>query len=54
MEWYVEVCIKTAPFGEDVSERIKYKNESAAEKVERGVNINLNHKQYFTRIVSEE
>jgi AICAR transformylase/IMP cyclohydrolase PurH len=26
----------------------------AAEKIERGVNINLNHEDYHTRIVEEE
>jgi hypothetical protein len=38
---------------EKVIEKLGPKSEHMIEKVERGININLNHKKYFTRIVEE-
>lgn len=50
MKWFVEVV----EYGTDtVIERIDCKSEKGAERTDDGVNINLNHEQYFTRIVSE-
>jgi hypothetical protein len=37
-----------------VVERLKAHSERQAERLERGVNINLNHDKFFTRIIDEE
>lgn len=34
----------------EVVDEIKCENKNRAEKVERGVNINLNHDEYYTEI----
>ncbi len=39
---------------EEVVKRIECGSERRADKVDDGVNINLNHEDYFTRIVEEE
>jgi hypothetical protein len=50
-QFYVEI----RPYTEDESDpgfrRMGPMSERKAEKVDRGVNINLNHKDYYTRIV---
>lgn len=38
---------------ETVVKRIPCDSERSAEKVERGVNINLNHDEFFTRIADQ-
>ena len=38
----------------EVVETMEATSERTAEKIERGVNINLNHEDYHTRIVEEE
>lgn len=37
-----------------IEKSIECSSERTAEKVERGVNINLNHKEYYTIIRKEE
>jgi hypothetical protein len=50
-EWKVEVVhIET----EEVVKAIECNSERSAERVERGVLINMNHEDYFTRIVGPE
>lgn len=39
---------------EEVVERLGPMEERKADRVEGGMNINLNHAEYFTRIVPEE
>ena len=39
---------------ESVIKRVECQSERHAEKVEDGININLNHEKYFTRIVKGE
>ena len=52
MSWTVEVVERGAE--EKVVKRIPAGSERAAERVERGVNINLNHERFFSRLVEEE
>lgn len=47
---YVEIVEKNSG---EVVERMGPMHERKAEKVESGVNINLNHQDFFTRIVNE-
>ena len=59
MKWYVEVVKMRLEEDEDkrdeeVVKRLEYSSEKAAETGENGVNRNLNHDLYYTRIVSEE
>ena len=49
-KYFVEI-VKREP--REVDTRMKAHNQRDAEKIQRGANINLNHKRYFTRIVSE-
>ncbi len=50
MKWFVEIVeFKT----EQVVKRIECASERQADRVDGGANINLNHEEYFTRIVSE-
>lgn len=51
MKYYVEV-VETET--DEVVERMGPTAERTAEKIERGVNINLNHEDYHTRIVEED
>lgn len=51
MKYYVEV-VETET--DEVVERMGPTAEGRAERIERGVNINLNHEDYHTRIVEEE
>ena len=50
-QWVVEI----RPFSEDENDpgfrRMPAGSEREAEKIERGTNINLNHRDYYTRIV---
>lgn len=48
--FYVEIVEKATG---EVVERMGPMNERTAEKVKRGASINLNHKEYFTRIVDK-
>jgi hypothetical protein len=51
MKYFVEVVsYKTG----EVVHRIECDSERAADRVDSGVNINLNHEQYYTRTVTEE
>lgn len=55
MKWYVEVVRKIeGEFPEEVIKKLTYSSEENAEHAERGVNRNLNHEKYYSRIVSEE
>lgn len=47
-QFYVEIV---AYEGDEVVKRMGPMNERAAERTERGAGINLNHAEYFTRIV---
>ena len=48
--FYVEIV----EYGnEEVVKVVEAINEKQAKKVERGMNINLNHEEFFTRIVEE-
>lgn len=51
MHYYVEIV--SFATGEAVK-RMKASSERQAEKLDRGVNINLNHDEYYTRIVSDK
>ena len=51
MKYYIEVVEFES--GEVVS-RMEASSERTAEKIDRGVNINLNHENYYTRITEEE
>lgn len=54
LNWFVEVVERGAGSKEKVVKRIEAGNsERSAEKVERGVNINLNGAKFFTRVVEE-
>ena len=48
MKYYIEVVEYES--GEVVS-RMEASSEREAEKIDRGVNINLNHENYYTRIM---
>lgn len=49
VEFYVEIVDMDT---DEVVEKLgPYTNERLAEKVENGVNINLNHEKFFTRRV---
>lgn len=49
--WYVDVIDRDT---EEVTDRIgPMKSERGAGRVEDGMNINMNHDQYFTQIESE-
>lgn len=48
--FYVEIVEKAT---NKVVERMGPMNERKAEKVEQGASINLNHQDYFTRIVNK-
>ena len=50
MKYFVEIVSKKT---KEVEHRIECKSEHNAEKVERGVNINLNHDKYVTRVVQD-
>ena len=50
MNYYIE--IRSAK-GELVKRLGPYPTERAAERAERGVNINLNHGEYYTVVVEE-
>lgn len=49
--WRVEV-VEFAT--EAVVKSIDCASERSADKVDRGVNINLNHERFFTRVVSSD
>lgn len=50
MDFYVEVVkIET----DEVVKRLGPHGERAAERIERGLSINMNHQDYFTRIVKQ-
>jgi hypothetical protein len=50
MKWFVEIV----EYGTNaVIERIDCKSENGAERTDDGVNINLNHEKFFTRVVNE-
>lgn len=52
MKWIVEVVERGAE--EKVVKRIECgSSERMAERTERGVNINMNHDRFFTRLVEE-
>ena len=57
MKWFVEVVEFELHPGQDEKEIVKRvdcgTSERKAEKVDDGVNRNLNHDKYFTRIVSQ-
>ena len=46
--WYVNIIEEATG---DVVETIKAKTEKEAERIERGVEINLNHEKYYCVIV---
>ncbi len=48
MQYLVQVVERST---ETVVENLGIMSQAAAIRVERGVNINLNHSDYFTRIV---
>lgn len=51
MFFYVEIVeYKTGT----VIRRIQCQSERNAERVERGVSINLNHSEFYTRIVEDD
>lgn len=50
MKWFVEVLDYDT---NAVIERISCKSETGAQRTDDGVNINLNHDKFFTRVVSE-
>jgi len=50
MKYYVEVVRYEDG---NVVKRIECSSERNADKVDRGVNINLNHDEYYTRIIEE-
>jgi hypothetical protein len=53
MKWFVEVVERGAA-EKKVVKRIECgASERMAEKAQRGVNINLNHERFFTRIAVE-
>jgi hypothetical protein len=52
MKWFVEVVEHGAE--EKIAKLIECDSERAAERVERGVNINLNHERFFTRLKEGE
>jgi hypothetical protein len=49
MKWIVEVI---AYKGGEVVKTFKSSTERAADKIDRGLNINLNHDQFYTRVTS--
>lgn len=51
---YVEIVEMDDDGKERVEKRMGPMGERKAEKVERGVSINLNHERYFTRVVTQE
>ena len=51
MKYYVEIVKYGDP--EEVVKRMGPMSEGKADKVDGGANINLNHKDYYTRIVEE-
>jgi hypothetical protein len=52
--WFVEV-VAYSTLGECAMKRIgPCSSERDAEKVDRGVNINLNHERFYTRIVQDK
>jgi len=52
MKYFVEIVKHGDP--EEVVKRMGPMNERTADKVDSGANRNLNHQDYFTRIVTEE
>lgn len=46
--FYVEVVARE---GDEVVERLGPASERRAERIEDGLNINLNHEDYYTRLV---
>lgn len=50
MTYYVEIRLIS---GETVTRLGPYPTERAAERAERGVNINLNHSGYYAVVVEE-
>ena len=54
MNWYVEIVeMANEEFPETVVKRMGPMAARAAEKVERGAAMNLNHKRFFVRAVEE-
>lgn len=51
MKWFVEIV---AFDGDKVDRRMEFSTERSAETADAGVNRNLNHDDYYTRIVSED
>ena len=53
MKWYVHI-IESLPSGKERVEKKlgPYESERLADKADMGVNRNLNHERFFTRIVS--
>lgn len=51
MEYFVEIVGRATGA---VVERMGPMSERQAERVELGASINLNHDEYYTRIVAEE
>jgi hypothetical protein len=50
MNYYVEIVKYDT---NEVVERMGPMSERQADKVDSGANINLNHEEYFTRVVSD-
>jgi hypothetical protein len=50
MEWFVEIVEHST---DKVEKRIPCQSERSAESTDSGVNRNLDHEKFFTRIVSE-
>jgi len=51
MNYYVEIVKYD---NEEIIKRIGPMSKKKAERVDNGVNINLNHKDYYTKIVEED
>lgn len=52
MEFFVEIVKYGDP--EEIVKRMGPMPEHKADKVNRGANINLNHEDYYTRIVEDK
>jgi hypothetical protein len=50
MRYHVEIVSYATG---EVVKRLKASSERQAEKVDRGININLNHDEYYTRVVRQ-
>jgi hypothetical protein len=51
--WYIEVIDYDANDGDCPVKRLGPYTESAAKRAESGVNRNMNHEQYYTRLVTD-